>query len=159
MKSAPLLAAVGVVLGAIWWGGGTSHAAQAATLGAIGLVFVAAPARTWPTRTFSWLALAWLVLASAAFLPAAWFGSPAWRVRVVEAGIVLPPTLTPQPWLTLDALAWLGAGLAWLGWLGAWQLDSATRRMTMRTLAVGLTLIAAVALIAWMMHTRLPGWL
>jgi O-antigen ligase len=159
VKAAPFLAAAGIVLGAIWWGGGTTREAEAAVLGTTGALLLLAPARQGPARGFGWLALLWLMLAAAAFLPQKFFPSPAWRSRVVEAGIVLPDTLTPQPRLTLEALAWLAAGLAWLGWLQARSLDGDTRRITLRTLALGLTAVAATALIAKGMHSQIPGWL
>ena len=159
MKAAPFLAAAGLVLGAIWWGGGTTHAAEAAVLGATGGLLLLAPAAQWPTRRFGWLAFLWLALAGAAFLPQKLFSSPPWRMKLVEEGIALPATLTPQPWLTLEALAWLAAGLAWLGWLQSRDLDSNARRLTLRTLALGLTVIAAVALVAKAMHWFIPGWL
>lgn len=156
MKSLPLLAAAAIVLGAIWWGGATTQAAQAAVLGALGALFVLAPPQHRAPRGFIWLALAWLALASAAFLPAAWFPTPEWRTRLSEAGVMLPTTLTPQPALTLEALAWLIAGLAWAGWLAP---DADTRRRIMRVLACGIALIAAAALIAWNKHWHIPGWL
>lgn len=156
MKTVPLLAAVAVVLVAICWGGGTTREAQTAVLGALGVLYVLAPARHRLPRGFAWLALAWLALASAAFLPAVWFDAPAWRVRLGEAGVVLPATLTPQPVLTIEALAWLLAGLAWIGWLAP---GADLRRTAMRVLAAGIAAIAVVALAAWAAHWRVPGWL
>lgn len=151
-----MLAAAGIVLGAIAWGGGTTPTAQAAVLGAMGALFLLVPASHRLPRGFAWLALAWLALGAVTFLPATWFGTPGWRVRFGEAGVVLPSTLTPQPALTVHALVWLFAGLAWIGWLAP-APDS--RRITMRVLALGMVGIATVALIAWAGHWRVPGWL
>jgi len=156
VKIAPMLAAAGIVLGAIAWGGGTTPTAQTAILGAMGALFFFAPASHRLPRGFGWLAVAWLALAAAAFLPASWFAMPEWRVRFSAAGVVFPSTLTPQPALTAHALVWLLAGLAWIGWLAP---NADSRRTTMRVVAFGMVAIAAVALIAWAGHARVPGWL
>lgn len=156
MKTARWLAAVAIVLGAIWWGGGTTRVAQGCVLGALGVLFAFAPATHRLPRGFAWLALAWLALTAVAFLPAEWFPTPSWRAELSEAGVVFPATLSPQPVLTFEAMVWLFAGLAWLGWLAP---DAHSRKLTMRLLALGVAAIAFVALVAWKLHEPVPGWL
>jgi len=158
----PLAAAIGaamLVLGAIAWGGATQRLPEAVVLAAIGALLALAPARRWPDRGFLWPALGLLLLAGSAWWPERWFHAASWRVEVEAAGISLPPTHSPQPELSSEAMTLLVAGLAWIGWLAAQPWDPRSRRLAARTLAGGLIALAGFALTAWCLGLRVPGWL
>ncbi|MEP6668106.1 MAG: O-antigen ligase family protein [Chthoniobacter sp.] len=148
-----------LVLVAIAYGGATTHPAQAVVLIGLGLLWLLAPARRVPERGMIVCACGLLVLAATAWLPAAWFAAEPWRRGLASIGIPLPGTVSPQPWLSVEALLWLVIGLAWLAWLLGQKWNPAARRTAMRLLAGGLVLIAATALAARALHLAVPGWL
>ena len=148
-----------IALGAIAWGGATERMPQALALGAFGALLALAPARRWPERGFTWPALSLLLLAGSAWWPARWFHATPWRIQAQAAGILLPATHSPQPELSSEALVLLIGGLAWAGWLAAQPWDARSRRLAARVLAGGLIALAVVALAAWCLGRRVPGWL
>lgn len=152
------LAAVGIALAAAWAGGATQRAAQAGVFAAMGVALLL-PARRAPSRGFLVLAVALLALAGVGFLPQAWFAASAWRGALASLGVALPGTLSPQPARTLDALALLAVGLVWAAWLSAQAWGESARRVGMHALAVGVTVLAGVLLLAWVQHWQVPGWL
>ena len=148
-----------LVIFAVAWGGATTPLAEAAVLAGLGLLWLFAPARRWPDRGFLICGCGLIALAATAWLPAAWFAVEPWRHGVEQLGIGLPGTLSPQPWLSAEALVWLVAGLGWMAWLLGQAWNASARRAAMRLLAAGLILIAATALVAWWGHFAVPGWL
>ena len=121
--------AVLLVLIAVAWGGATTRPAEASVLGGLGLLWFLAPARRVPERGFVICGCGLLVLAATAWLPASWFAAESWRGDLQALGIELPSTLSPQPWLSLDAWIWLLAGLGWMAWLlgQPWKLEAGAR--------------------------------
>ncbi len=147
-----------LVLAAIAWGGATTRGAEAAVLGGLGLLWLLAPARRPPEPGVILCGVGLIILASTAWWPVTWFSIEPWRRGLQGLGMALPSTLSPQPWLSLDALVWLLAGLGWMAWLLGLAWNAATRRMAMGMLAGGIVVLAATALGAWMAHVSVPGW-
>ena len=105
---------------------------------ALGGVLVARP----PRASLGWglnLVLAALgLLALAAFLPARWFFVPAWRAAMGEDfGATLPGTLSPQPWLTAEALVVFAAGLSWFYLMGTVRWAEGERQRAAGVFAAG----------------------
>jgi O-antigen ligase len=146
------------MLGAVAWGGATSRPAQVAVLASLGLLWLFAPPCRLPPRGFIFCAGGLILLAAMAWLPATWFPAESWRVTLQEIGIELPPTHSPQPWLSGEALVWLLAGLGWVAWLLGQGWDAASCRVGLGLLAAGTIAIAAVALASWALHFPVPGW-
>jgi hypothetical protein len=148
-----------LVLVAIAWGGTTTTAAQAVILVGSGLLWLLAPARRTPGCGFIICAGGLIALAGLAWLPAGWFAVEPWRSGLQAVGIALPATLSPQPWLSAEAMLWLVMGLAWVGWLLGQHWEVSDRVLVARVLAGGTIVIATVALVAWALHRSIPGWL
>lgn len=148
-----------LVLVAIAWGGTTTPIAQVVILAGLGLLWLIAPARRAPGRGFAVCAFGLLALGMLAWLPATWFATESWRRGLETVGVPLPVTLSPQPWLTAEALLWLVIGLAWMVWLLGQGWTAGTRVMIARILAGGMVLISLAALVAWVSHFSIPGWL
>lgn len=148
-----------LVLVAITWGGATTTAAQVAILVGLGLLWLVAPARRAPGRGFVICALGLVALAALAWLPVGWFAAEPWRRGLQAVGIVLPATLSPQPWLSVEAMLWLVVGLVWTGWLLGQHWEASDRVLVARILAGGTIVIASAALAAWALHVSIPGWL
>ncbi len=148
-----------LVLGAIAWGGTTTPLAQVVVLAGLGLLWLLAPARRAPGRAFAVCACGLLALGMLAWLPATWFPAEPWRRGLEAVGIPLPLTLSPQPWLSAEAMLWLVIGLAWVSWLLGQEWTASIRVMSARILAGGMVLISLAALVAWGAHYSIPGWL
>ena len=141
-------------------GGSTQPWSEGVVLFLLGiLIFLAPPVSTGSRRLLA--ILAGLIVAGAiGFLPAAWFGMPEWRLELTgRLGMDLPSTLSPQPWMTLDCLILLVAGVSWISWLQAksWELED--QRRMVKWFAGGVVLIAAFALAVYFAHVYIPIWL
>lgn len=148
-----------LVLGAIAWGGTTTALAQVVALTALGLLSLFAPARRAPGRGFVVSACGLVALGALAWLPATWFATEPWRRGLQAVGIPLPASLSPQPWLSAEAMLWLVVGLGWMAWLLGQSWSANTRVLAARILAGGTVFIFAVGLVAWVLHASIPGWL
>ena len=115
-----------------------------------------------PERTLSLplnaVFLALLILGAVPFLPAALFHSPEWRMQARQLGIILPMTLTPQPWMTLHALLMLLVGLAWVYYVSVLRWTPEEHRAVLQLFLGGLL---GMVLLADFFHVRggsLPFW-
>ena len=96
-------------------GGATARWSEGIVLLLFGIVLFVRPPRVSLGRPLEFTSLAFFVCALAAFLPANWFAIPQWRTVVTgDLGIPLAGSITPQPWLTLEAMLLLAAGLVGL---------------------------------------------
>jgi len=69
------------------------------------LFLLARPPRVSLGRAINGLFLVLIVLAAIAFLPSGWFFIPPWGTTLTnEFQIPLPPTVSPQPWITATCL-------------------------------------------------------
>ena len=106
-------------------GGATARWSEGIVLLLFGIVLFVRPPRVSLGRPLEFTSLAFFVCALAAFLPANWFAIPQWRTVVTgDLGIPLAGSITPQPWLTLEAMLLLAAGLAWFYYTAAESLGS-----------------------------------
>ncbi|MFV1994155.1 MAG: O-antigen ligase family protein [Verrucomicrobiales bacterium] len=125
----------------------------------MGVAFLAAPPRKLLHGGVHWVCLALVAVACAAFLPARWFGIPAWRTHALEIiGLELPSTLSPQPWFSLDYLCILIAGLLWVYYLSSRRWHREERLLCMQTLALTIVGVAVVSLVGFAAEWRPPGW-
>ncbi len=144
---------------ACFLGGATTKWAEGVVLVVLGIMLMLNP----PRFSLGWkmhLVLGALVAcASLAFLPADWFFLPAWRVALGnDFGIVLPPTLSPQPWLTAGALLSFGAALCWFYYVAGQEVEIRAARRQLRIFAFGVILLAALAVVLYLRHIDLPFW-
>lgn len=128
-------------------------------LGSFALLLLARPPRFSLGPSFNTLALGFVVLAGVAFLPATWFRTLDWRVALTnDFGIQLAPTLSPQPWLSLDSLLTLIAGLAWIYYVATLDADQRNVRLAARVFAGGMIALAGLCLFLHLTHRTLPFW-
>ncbi|MBE7496418.1 MAG: O-antigen ligase family protein [Verrucomicrobiaceae bacterium] len=94
-----------------------------------------------------------------AFLPKAFQGVAAWRETLEQSqGLALPSTVTPQPWVTLEAWLQLALCAAWLGWALGRGFSSDQRRTMLRVLAGGSVLVCVLTILEARGVVRVPWW-
>jgi O-antigen ligase len=144
---------------ACFLGGATEKWSEGIIVALLGLILLVDPPRfsLGPVLNVIFLALA--ACAATAFLPARWFLQPAWRLVLVnDFGISLPDTLSPQPWITLGCFVSFVAGLSWLYYVSALDLDLREVRQQLRFFAAGIVLLAVLCIALYSAHTALPFW-
>src|SRR5437764_3424363 len=91
--------------------------------------------------------LALVLCAATAFLPANWFLQPAWRTALVEDfGVILPGTLSPQPWLSLGCFLRFLTGLTWVYYVSTLDLELPGVRPQLGTFAFGIASLTRVCI-------------
>jgi hypothetical protein len=144
---------------ACFLGGATEKWSEGIIVALLGLILLIDPPRFSLGRILNLLMLVFLASAATAFLPAGWFAQPAWRLVLVnDFGIHLPDTLSPQPWISLGCFVSLVAGLSWLYYMSALELDLREVRQQLRFFAAGIVLLAALCIALYSAHTALPFW-
>ena len=124
-----------------------------------GCLLVADPPRRSLGRGLNLVLLAFVAITSLAFLPANWFAQTDWRAALTDdLGIALPGTLSPQPWVTLGYLLSLVAGLSWLYYVCARELEQREVRRELRMFAAGIALLAGLCVALYLAHTTMPFW-
>ena len=124
----------------------------------IGLSFLFQPPRRSLSQLPNFLFASLLLLALAAFLPASWFGSPDFRAKFVNFGVSLPPTLTPQPWLTFESICLLLLGLSWAYYLLAFDWPGEFRSKACGSFCFAILVLAATLIVACVTNSRVPFW-
>jgi hypothetical protein len=144
---------------ACFLGGATVKWSEGIVVALLGLMFLVNPPKVslgWPINA---TVLALLACAATAFLPANWFLQPAWRTALVEDfGVRLPGTLSPQPWISLGCFLSFLAGVSWLYYVSALDLELRDVRTQLRTFALGVACLTALCIALWAGHTALPFW-
>src|SRR5256714_2438872 len=103
--------------------------------------------------------LALVLCAATAFLPANWFVQPPWRTALVEDfSVILPGTLSPQPWISLGCFLSFVAGLSWLYYVSTLDLDLREVRTQLRNFAFGVACLTALCIALRSGHTALSFW-
>jgi O-antigen ligase len=144
---------------ACFLGGATEKWSEGIIVALLGLILLVDPPRFSLGRVLNLIMLALAVCAATAFLPARWFFQPAWRLVLLnDFGINLPDTLSPQPWISLGCFISLVAGLSWLYYVSALELDLREVRQQMRFFAAGVVLLAALCIALYFAHTALSFW-
>jgi O-antigen ligase/tetratricopeptide (TPR) repeat protein len=144
---------------ACFLGGATQKWSEGIIVAILGLILVAHPPRFSLGLALNVILFALLVCAATAFFPANWFAYPAWRSALVEDfGMNLPGTLSPQPWISLGCFLSFMAGLSWLYYMAALDLDLREVRTQMRIFAFGVAMLAALSIALYYAHSPLPFW-
>ncbi|MES2571417.1 MAG: O-antigen ligase family protein [Verrucomicrobiota bacterium] len=140
-------------------GGATERWSQGIVFMAIGLLLVVFPPRLSPPRAFLILMAGLFALILTGFLPAGWFEIASWRSGLLESGIVLPATYSPQPWVTLESTLLFAGGAAWISWLAAQEWSPSERSRMARFYSAGVALSALLALLFFHWKTAPSFWL
>ena len=131
----------------------------AALLAGLGCLLVLSPPRRSLGAAANWVCLCLLLLGASAWLPAHWFASPDWRSAMLShLGIALPPTRSPQPWLTLEASYLLMGNMAWAYFVFAHPWRQSTRRMAVWIFCAGILVLTLMALGAHWTGHKIPWW-
>lgn len=146
-------AAVVAILACMANGGSAASLALITLFTGAGLLIV--PPKNRPPLVLAVCALLAVTAAALAFLPATLFGSlPEWRWHLIEDwGFELPACITCQPAFTLGGIVTLAAACAWFFVLVGLGMGESARRAALRTVTLGIYLIAAMALVQKL------GWL
>jgi len=144
---------------ACFLGGATEKWSEGIIVALLGVILLSNPPRFSLGRFFNIIFVALVAGALLGFLPARWFFQPAWRVALVQdLGIELPQTLSPQPWITLGCFLSFLAGMSWLYYVSALDLDLREVRHQLRVFSAGIILLAALCLALYAAHTALSFW-
>ncbi len=148
-----------LVLFAAFLGGATQRWSEAIVIGCFALLLLLKPPRYSLGPILNTLALLFVAFALAAFLPARWFTLPLWRVALTkDLGVALPDTVSAQPWLTLDSLFVLLAGLAWIYYLVSFDAPLRDIRRSARFYSAGIIGLAALCIGLYLQHRALAFW-
>ena len=144
---------------ACFLGGATVKWSAGIVIALLGILLLADPPRFSLGRAVNVILLAILVCGATAFLPAGWFATPVWREVLTNSfGIVLPGTVSPQPYISLECLISFVAGLSWLYYVSVLDLGLRDVRWQLRIFATGVILLAGLCIALKYAHTALPFW-
>ena len=144
---------------ACFLGGATEKWAEGIVVALFGLLLLANPPRTSLGSAIDGIFLALIACAALGFAPAGWFFTPPWREALVsDFAIQLPRTVSPQPWITAGCLASFIAGLTWVYYVTAQELESGNVRHQLRIFAGGVIVLAAVSIALYFAKSALPFW-
>ncbi|MBL9130892.1 MAG: O-antigen ligase family protein, partial [Verrucomicrobiaceae bacterium] len=152
-----IFAAVPVLIILLGSGRGSWSKGLAALL--LGAVMMAFPPRRKLPNVALWCLLGVLLAPLAAFLPASVFGSGAWRATLASIdGLTVAGTITPQPWVTLEAWLILVLCASWLAWALARGFSFAQRRTMLRVLAGGGLVLVWLTIMEHLKIWTVPWW-
>ncbi|HVI81332.1 MAG TPA: O-antigen ligase family protein [Chthoniobacterales bacterium] len=144
---------------ACFLGGATQKWSAGIVVALLGIFVLARPPRFSLGPAINLALLGFLICAALAFLPASWFFQPNWRsVELKDFGIVLPTTVSPQPWITGTCLISLVAGLTWLYVVCSERLGLREVRVALRLFTAGVVALAAICILFWLAKTAPPFW-
>jgi len=99
------------------------------------------------------------ILAAVGLLPAHWLFQPEWRAALLNNfAILLPSTLSPQPWITLSYLVSFAAGLSWLYVVSTQDLGLREVRFQLRLFTSGVALLAAICIAFYLARIAPSLW-
>ena len=140
-------------------GGATQKWGEGIVVAFLGLYLLAFPPRFSLGALTNLVLVLLFILATIAFLPAVWFFEPRWRAAFVnDFAIQIPPTLSPQPWITLSYLISFGAGISWLYAVCSRELELREVRFQVRLFTTGIVVLAAVCVLLHFANTTVPFW-
>ena len=130
---------------ACFLGGATQKWGEGLVLALLGIYLLARPPRYSLGIRINLALLGLLLCAVSAFLPASWFYHPNWRaIDLNDFGIVLPTTVSPQPWIAFSCMFSLLAGLSWFYVVSSEQLGLHEARTTLRWFSAGIAFLAGI---------------
>jgi O-antigen ligase len=145
---------------ACFLGGGTQKWAEGIIVAILGIYLIASPPRFSLGLATNLVFLALIALAAFAFLPAHYFFSSTWRAAMTDdLGIVLPNTVSAQPWITFGCLVSVVAGISWLYLVSTRELELRAVRFQLRLFATGIVFLAAISLVFYLAHFQPPVWI
>src|SRR6266404_51171 len=157
-KSLPAYAVVGLTILAPALGGSTELWAQSSLAIATGLLFMIWP----PEKSLGWvpncLLGALVAISLTGFLPANWLPLPQWRSQLLNLGVQLPPTHSPQPWLTLQWTCFLFLVLVWSYYLIGFSWRRRLREKVCVFYALAVLCLSAALIYAFLTKQRVPFW-
>lgn len=132
---------------------------QALLLLGLAVLLIVAPPRRSPGAVWCVLFLAIFAIGLTAFLPAHWFPIPEWRRALTgDFRLPLPGTLSPQPWVSLNAACLLFGGLVFALYLTTQTWGPHSRREAARWYVTGIVVLALLALISMGRTWLVPFW-
>jgi tetratricopeptide (TPR) repeat protein len=137
-------------------GGDTTTVGAIAPIIGIGLLLIFSPFRALPNPGGLLGITGLIVCALFGFLPASWFGEPAWHLFFRRAIPGLTNDVSLQPWLTLKGLCQMLSAIFFGIWVVQWR--PARRTLYVRVLAGGIALLAIAALFVHAFSISIPGW-
>jgi O-antigen ligase len=141
-------------------GGGTEKWEEGVVITVLGFCLLVRPPRFSLGAITNVVLLSLFVLPAVVLLPAQWFFQPEWRASLVNnLAIQLPPTLTPQPWITLGYLVSFAAGLSWLYLVSTQDLGLREARFQLRLFTGGIVLLAAICIGFYLLRITPTFWL
>src|SRR6478672_8235649 len=144
---------------ACFLGGATEKWSEGLIIALLGLILIVDPPKFSLGRGFNLILLATIGCVAAAFLPADWFVRPFWRVAMeTDFHIELPTTLSPQPWISVGCFVSFLAGVAWLYYVSALDLELREVRQQLRVFATCVMLLAALCITLYSANATLPFW-
>lgn len=151
---APILSALALL--PAFLGGGTERWSEGVVFCLVGLLLIIEPPRQSLGKITHFVFAGLLLAACTAFLPARWFGFPGWRtVATQNFGIDLPTSISPQPWITGEAILIMLGGMAWF-----YLVSSATllahRRLAIRSFCAGAGVFAGACIGIYLAHWKWP---
>jgi len=128
---------------------------HAVVFGCVGLLMWQCPPVEAVPRLWWWLAVVFVVAGSAAFLPAGWFGMPAWRQRLAELGVETGSLVVIQVRQAAEAYAWFAITVVGALWLVGQRPSPQQVRRWALAFSVG---VAGYAILARLLqHTAQSG--
>lgn len=152
--------AVLIAIGAPFLGGSVEPWSQGLVLAVFALGFCIAPPERAPHRYAIAGLFAALLLAAMAFFPSGVFGDAKSR-QVLEGDLEIPLalTITPQPWISLEGVVLMVAGILWWWWLvTVLEPTSDDRARVARWGAVGMIALGTLALAERAKWIGIPVW-
>lgn len=144
---------------ACFLGGATAKWSEGVVVACLGILLLANPPRFSLGGMRNALLCAFAAVCAVSFLPAHFVATPEWRTALTnDFGIALPRTISPQPWLTLNAWLSVCAGLCWLYYVAAQPLELRATRTQLRVFAFAIALLAAVCLALKFAHLAPQFW-
>jgi O-antigen ligase len=154
-----IIASAAVAIAAPWLAGGQAIWGQAAVLLGIAVVLLIWAPKAAPHRFAVWALFGTLALCAVQFLPAWAGGARDLREALAETlEIGLAPTVSPQPWISLDHTLVLLAGLAWWWWCATVLNTRAAREQAAGAALLGITAFAVFALFVTSGEMSRPAW-
>jgi O-antigen ligase len=148
-----------LVILASFLGGATQRWSEAIVIGFFAILLLVRPPRHSPGILLSAVAFLFVALALVAFLPADWFALPQWRAALTkDLGVPLGGMISAQPWMTLDSLVLLLAGLAWILYVTTFDAPLRAIRLAARFYAAGIIALGAFSIYLHLYHQALPFW-
>lgn len=148
-----------IAVAAAWLAVGNQPWAQTLLIAAVGgLYLFFPPSGVFPRALLALFGLL-LLLATTAFLPVDWVGAAVHK-PFLDHGIILPSTLSPQPWLSLEDITLLFATLLWAWNCFESKLVIGQREFLITSYLVAMGLVAAVTIVhGTSLESKLPAFL